>query len=246
MATKRKATFAVFDTETTGLGPQDQVVEVACAIGEWDGGQLRLVSTFSSLVRPTVPVTPQARANHHLLDEELADAPPPEVVLRNMPNLHLLTGSLRGVAAHNADFDVRMLRQSGFADWLEDLPVVDTIRLAKHAFPSAPAYGNQVLRYYLELAVPGPQGPVHRALFDTLVTFALLERILQETGAEALPEMMGRPPLLQTCQIGKEWKGKPWSAVDVGMLRWILQKDFDADVKYTAQHWLSKKTGRML
>lgn len=238
--------FAVVDTETSGLEECDRVVEVAAAFGEWRSRtrSLALLSTFTTLVRPGVPVTPGARAAHHISDAELARAKTMEILVAK-GKLPDLSGHV--VVAHNAPFDLQMLRQSGAEYWTEGCPVLDTCHLAKHLFPEAPRYGNQVLRYYLELAVPGPLGgPPHRALPDALVTFALLERELQEAGSPSrLIELMSLLPLLRTCHVGK-FRGRPWSEVDVGMLRWIMQRDFDAEVKHTAQHWINVKSGRLI
>jgi exodeoxyribonuclease X len=233
--------IAVIDTETTGLDPSDQVLEVAVVQGTWNGKILSLDSTFTSLVRPTVPVKPEARAAHHISDDELRKAPTWEKLAKKLPDL---TGCV--VAAHNAPFDLRLLAQSGLGGWIGRLPVVDTCQVARHAFPGAPNYQNQVLRYWLELAVPAPydvQAP-HRALPDTMATFALMERELQWCGdPERLVELSTMPVLEVECGIGK-WKGKPWSEVDAGMLRWILGRDFNDNVKHTARHWLAQPRDR--
>lgn len=89
------------DTETTGLGPQDEIIEVCLLDSE---GHVLL----ESLVRPTRPIPMDAVALHGITDAMVADAPPwPEV----WPQLQrLLIG--HPVAVYNAEFDSRLLRQS--------------------------------------------------------------------------------------------------------------------------------------
>lgn len=89
------------DTETTGLGPQDEIIEV-CLL-ESDGSLL-----YESLVRPIGPIPMDAVAVHGITPAMVADAPGwPEVWAGLGPRL-----SGRSVGVYNAEFDLRMLRQS--------------------------------------------------------------------------------------------------------------------------------------
>lgn len=89
------------DTETTGLGAQDEIIEV-CLL-EADGSVL-----FESLIRPAGPIPMDAVRVHGISDEMVAQAPRwPEVWAELEPRL---TG--RAVAVYNAEFDLRLLRQS--------------------------------------------------------------------------------------------------------------------------------------
>ena len=63
---ERKPLF--LDTETTGLGPADQVVEIAVLDAEG-------AVVFHSLVKPTVPIPAEATAIHGIRDEDVAGAP---------------------------------------------------------------------------------------------------------------------------------------------------------------------------
>jgi DNA polymerase III subunit epsilon len=93
--------FVVLDTETTGLGSTDEVVQ----IGIIDSKGRTLLDT---LVRPTRPVPSVVTRIHGLTNEKLAEASPfcdHYVMLSSM-----LAG--RVVIAYNMDFDWRMLVQS--------------------------------------------------------------------------------------------------------------------------------------
>jgi DNA polymerase III epsilon subunit-like protein len=91
----------ILDTETTGLDANDEVIQVG--IIDLDGNVL-----LNTLVRPTVPVAPEARSVHGITDQKLADAP-------HFSDLYdTLTGLLvnRCILAYNADFDHRLLEQT--------------------------------------------------------------------------------------------------------------------------------------
>ncbi len=89
------------DTETTGLGDADQIVEIGIVDGE--GSVL-----FESLVKPIGRMTPDAMRVHHITDAMVANAPTWKEVWPQVEAV--LTG--RRIGIYNADFDLRMLRQS--------------------------------------------------------------------------------------------------------------------------------------
>jgi DNA polymerase-3 subunit epsilon len=89
------------DTETTGISPDDEVVEI-CVL---DAGGEVLVDT---LVKPLGEVHPEAVRHHGITETMLAGAPSwPKV----WPQVEASIGEAR-VAIYNAEFDVRMMRQS--------------------------------------------------------------------------------------------------------------------------------------
>ena len=246
--------LAVVDVETTGLTEQDQVVELA--IVSLTPGDLswRALPQWSTLIRPSCPVSVQARATHHIGNDELRDAPSVAALLlrRGLPELgHPGESEVANVpavddvvlVAHNAGFDRRMLVQSGVHPDLLPPRTICTWRVALHLFPDAPSHSNQVLRYYLGVDVPLCGLAPHRALADALTTAAILEQMLETETVERLLELTTLPVLLRTVRFGQH-RGKLWEDLDPGMMRWILKRDFGDDEKYTAQHWLDKKEKR--
>lgn len=215
----------VIDTETTGLGEADQVIEFAAV---WPGGH----SHF--LVRPTVPVNPEARAQHHITDRALAgatDAPGWQ------PHLEGPLAEHGTPAFHNAEFDMRLITQT----WPEIAfaPHICTYRCALHLWPDAPSHSNQVLRYWLGLDVDADlmRLPPHRALPDAAVTYAILERMITERSEAELIALTQAPVVLHRVRFGKH-VGQAWSEVPHDYLRWILKQNFDRDVLHTALHYL--------
>src|SRR5690349_12183073 len=91
----------IVDTETTGTGFLSQIVSIAAVYP--DGSP-----AFNSLIRPSLLIPKQATAVHGITNADVADAPRwPEVV----PGL---IEALRGreVIAFNAEFEVRLLKQT--------------------------------------------------------------------------------------------------------------------------------------
>lgn len=107
----------LLDTETTGLNPEAQIVQLA--IIDMAGNVL-----FDSLLRPTHVIPHDAIAIHGITNRKVEDAPIlPDVVER----IKLLLTDVP-VIIYNARFDIRLLEQSlkAFAmptDWLSTLDV---------------------------------------------------------------------------------------------------------------------------
>lgn len=239
--------FAVFDTETTGLGPKDEVVEVAAVFIDTNKPEPKHWGTFSTLVKPSVPVCIDARTNHHITDAELAAAPTMIEVMESMDHMALLCGKKVTPVAHNLAFDVRLLKQSGV---VLAQPAICTLQCARHLFPESPRHTNQYLRYGLNLDVPtlnlqGNMALPHRALFDAIVTSALLvQKLLYLKPASALLLLTNKKVEFATCNIRK-YKGKKWKDItDKGWLEWIVGSDFDEDTKFTAQQQLNRLKGK--
>lgn len=236
--------IAVIDTETTGMDEHDEIVEMATILVDPEAWA---PASASTLLRPQVPVTPGARANHHITDAMLSGALSLAEWDNPLPLYMLLEADV--LAAHNAEFDVRLLSQSltrygldAKRDRIAAMPRICTVRCAQHLWQEAPGHSNQVLRYWRKLEV-SPIGHPHRAMYDASVTVELLRQMLLERSPSELIELTRTPVLQLTCAIG-QWRGRPWAEVDVGMLRWILSRNFGEDVNHTARYWLAAKTRR--
>jgi DNA polymerase-3 subunit epsilon len=92
------------DTETTGLGTDAEVVEVAVVD---QAGEV----VFESLVRPTRPIPAEATAVHGIGDADVAGAP---TFAEIAPALaRAILG--RVLVIYNRDYDVRLLKQTARA-----------------------------------------------------------------------------------------------------------------------------------
>src|SRR5207253_461188 len=102
----RPAAYAVFDCETTGTAPgRDEIVSLALVRLASDGVE---VARYGRLVRPSRSIPAEATAVHGIGDADVAKAPAFAEVADEV--LGLLVDAV--FVAHNADFDLAMLRYS--------------------------------------------------------------------------------------------------------------------------------------
>ena len=148
------------DTETTGLGAEDEIVELG-VIGA--GGEVLL----DTLVRPSRPIPPMASAVHGLTDTDVLFAPPWELVYPHL--LDVLTD--RVVVVYNAEFDRRLVGQCCARSRLPE-PIAEwhcAMRFYAE-FHGEPGRGGGFRWHPLERAVAtfGARPGGHRALGDAL------------------------------------------------------------------------------
>ena len=159
------------DTETTGIGPAAEVIEVGVVDNQ---GQV----LYSSLVRPRGVIEPEALRVHNIQPEVVATAPGWQHV---WPELRtVLAGSL--VGAYNSDFDLRLIKQSLQRAWLRwDLPYSSFFCIMK-LYARFAADWNPERRSYRwhSLDAAGKQAGLallntHRAVDDARLARALLQ-----------------------------------------------------------------------
>lgn len=232
------------DFETTGE-PKEDAPQAICEAG-WCDVHLHLVDPQTGLRQPEIgapqamlvnpgrPMPPDARAVHHISDEDVASAPPPDLacakLMQDRPDFF---------CAHNADFEREFFGGGG-------IPFICTYKVAVRLWPEAQSHSLQFLRYSLGLNIDQGAGlPAHRAGPDAYVGAALMARIIKHEEAPDLDTMVrwsNGPALLSKIAFGKH-KGTLWKDVDSGFLKWIIDpaRDFSRDVKATAKYWLKQK-----
>lgn len=167
--------FVVIDTETTGLGTSDEIIEIAAVAG--DGSVL-----FRSLVRPrSARIQPGAQRVHGLSAADLASAPGwPEVVAELLPKL-----GGRRILAWNAPFDERLAIQTSKAWRLpHDLPPFEC---AMRAYARCRGVGHGAMGLQRAAQVEGVMtgSQAHRGAEDAQLVVALLRRLLDAPPREA-------------------------------------------------------------
>lgn len=251
------------DFETTGKDATTaRPIEVGLACpddGAWS------YESFISLP-PGEKIPPETSAVHHIVDEDIRGAPYWPETLVTMRRQMEVDGSLDGVVliAHNSEYEQTMLANTEFAA----LPWVCTMKCAMVAFPDAPSFGNEALRYWLQLGSNRGRAHMqgaHSALHDAKVTAALFnclygqfymlmqdkldksavpprEDAVRNAVISKMVEVTKLPAQLPTCPIGDEWRGKPWSEVDAGFLAWMINKPVDrADAIHCAKQELLRR-----
>lgn len=160
----------VFDTETTGLDPDngDKVVEI---------GMVEIIDllptgkTFHCYINPMRPMPIEAQKVHGLSDSFLKDFPvfgDPEIcdaMLEFIQDSQLV--------AHNAEFDRKFLNselKSVGLPLIEQKRCVDTVVLARKKFPGAPASLDALCRRF---AIDLKDREKHGALIDAKLLAAV-------------------------------------------------------------------------
>ncbi|OGI90561.1 hypothetical protein A2911_01535 [Candidatus Nomurabacteria bacterium RIFCSPLOWO2_01_FULL_40_15] len=227
------AKIIFFDTETTGNTEKDFLCQIAYKAGD---------STFSGLYKPSIKIPPEASAVHHITNKMVADklSFADSGDKEKIKELFEDTGNI--VVAHNAPFDLLMIKKEG----IEPKKFICTLRVARYLDKEEKIerYNLQYLRYYLDLDV---EANAHDALGDVLVLEKLFERLKDKLSIEEMIEISSHPSLLHTFKFGKH-NGKRIEEVmrtDRGYLEWLLAQKLngdgiDEDWIYTLNHYLGK------
>lgn len=226
------AAFAVVDVETTGLGPTDRVIEVACVRLE---GWVE-TARFQSLLNPGMPIPTPAREVSGIDDQMVSAAPIfPEIA----PQLEeIIAGAV--FVAHNAPFDLRFLSRErkrwDLPPWTG--PVLDTLRLARNLLELS-SYSLGDLRTQLPL----DHTPSHRALDDVLTTVSLLRFLTRKLAPEPrrldvlLQAQEPRPLTWEEALALGQWDDVVRPLSDAAAHQRIVELDYESQ-RGVSVHWM--------
>lgn len=218
----------VIDFETTSLPPEASVCEAAFVDVDTDAPAIG--SAWHALVKPTTPMTIEARAVHHITDVEIEQ----DGIDWGQAQAVLTHGEPVAYAAHNAEFEQAFFAPDG-AQW------IDTWKVGLRLWPDAPSHSNQVLRYFLDLDLGDEAMPPHRALPDAWVTAHILAIALGAATLADLIEWSREPAYLTKLNFGKH-RGSRFADVPRDYLEWITrQQDMDAAVLAAARRELAAR-----
>ena len=189
--------IVVLDFESTGLNTaKARIIEVG-AVKLVEG---TVTETFQQLVDPEEALPPKITEITGITDANLQGQPKAETVL---PKLLEFIGDAP-LAAHNASFDVNLLKSE-----LKRLnlhwngPVLDTLTYARKLYPKLKSFRLGALCKHLGVSLKN----AHRAVHDAAATAQCLARMFAET-RERYPEVMTDRELnaaLQGGAIGESW-----------------------------------------
>lgn len=97
----KRSDWVILDTETTGLGPKDEIIQIAILNPE---SQVLL----DTLIRPSRPISPAASEIHGILDSDVLSAPTYKEIRPEIERCILG----KTIVIYNAEYDMRLLRQT--------------------------------------------------------------------------------------------------------------------------------------
>jgi DNA polymerase-3 subunit epsilon len=169
-----QTTFAAIDFESAvaAKGKTDVPVQIGMGIWSHDKGHH---NHFVSFIRADRPITWAAQKVHGITSEHLSDAPP---LMTLWPTIKATLGNHIAVA-HGHGTEKRYLRAfpaHGFGPW------VDTLQLARAAWPELPSHALGEVCSHFELSDKiselVPKKTWHDALYDAVASLILLEHLI--------------------------------------------------------------------
>ncbi|EKE20500.1 MAG: Exonuclease [uncultured bacterium] len=242
-----KANLIFLDTETTGLGKEDRLCQVAY---KFQGEE------SESLFKPPVPISVESMSVAHVTNKMVADKEA-FIASKMFNELKEIFEKDNILVAHNAVFDAEMLKKEG----LEIKKMIDTFKIAHYLDHQGeiPRYNLQYLRYYFEFDIV--DAPAHNALGDIRVLEVIFDYYFEKmlaiksTPDEAILEMIkisSEPILIRKFNFGKysgQWVEEV-AKKDAGYLKWLLGEknkarengeDEDTNWIYTLRYHLNEK-----
>jgi exodeoxyribonuclease X len=215
----------VLDTETTGVGDDDKVIEfatsepLAAPRHLADVGRIPITCVRYSAGRP---ISLGAMATHHIIDEDL-------IGLQPFVSYSPAAAGVEYIVGHNIDFDWRMLGKP-------HVKRICTLALARSLWPEIDSHSLGALVYHLhrhkDIARALVKG-AHSAKADVEL---LLDILLPEIQIKLLPrgatwaelwELSEKARIPSVMPFGKH-KGVPMGDVPADYKRWLLnQPDVD-------------------
>lgn len=236
--------YVILDTETTGVSENDRVIQLGYMV--LGAKEIEVHNEFYS---SDVPISFEAMEIHGITPDMLENKPSC-VDSKAYKRLCELNSDENYIIIHNADFDIGMLEKEGFVNQMR---VIDTLRVAKHVLPNEDAHRLQYFRYKLGLYIDeqkeanelGIVVKAHDAIGDVLVLKLFLSKLkdvvtstfVGENPVEKMVELTQTPIFIQYFRFGK-YKGKTLQEVaisDAAYLRWMLKsmENLDEDMRYS-------------
>ena len=189
--------IVVLDFESTGLNTSTaRIIEIGAV--KLEKGQI--TETFSELVDPGEALKPEITELTGITDTDLEGQPTAAELL---PKLMDFIGDLP-LAAHNASFDVSLLRaELRRLGRTFDHPVLDTLTYARKLYPEMKSFKLKAVCKRLGVSLKN----AHRAVHDATATAYCLHRMFEDT-RERLPKIETLKDLsagLRGGAVGESW-----------------------------------------
>ena len=246
------AKFVLLDTETTGAGETDRIIQIGYVVLE-PGKETVVCSEYCS---SEVPIAFAAMEVHHITPEIIAEKPSCAET-EAYRTLLALNRPENYVVIHNAPFDLAMLEKEGFRSQMQ---LIDTLRCARHVFDEEEAHRLQYFRYKMGLYKEEPaeaerlgiEIKAHDAIGDVLTLKLFLSRLRERVQSrfpgvnpvEKMVELTREPVFFKGSMRFGKYKGKTLfeiAAEDRNYLQWMVDKmeNLDEDMRYSVNRVLA-------
>ncbi|MBT3280012.1 MAG: 3'-5' exonuclease [Campylobacteraceae bacterium] len=238
------AKYILFDTETTGTGETDRIIQVGAMILDSKGN----VEKYDELCSTDVTIAIEAMEVHGITPDKIENKPK-FIETKFYNTLQQLNNSENFLIAHNMPFDLGMIKKEGFENQTK---LIDTLRCAKHLFKDSPYHRLQYFRYSMDLFKDEQAEAnkhditikAHDAIGDVLVMKLFLSKLVAKVREvypgvnpmEKLHELTKTPVMIETFKFGKYKDQKIEEVCDKDMqyINWMMDKmDLDEDMQYT-------------
>lgn len=169
------AVFTVIDLETTGLNAKKNAITEITAIQFKNGEE---IGKYSTLVKPTEPISEEVTNITGIDNEMVKDAPALVMVLSELGNF---VGENPIIVGHNVSFDIGFLHEkfeqeslSAFKSRFKINQSFCTKVLAQKALPGLPSYQGVVVATACGVVNPNP----HRAEADVRMSGQILTHLI--------------------------------------------------------------------
>lgn len=203
----------ILDSETTDLKDLEPI-EVAYApiLDLSDLDLLRLDHHFHSYFKPSKPISLGAMAIHHIMDEDLVNAP--DFSAFKFPKAEYMIG-------HNVDFDWKAIGKP-------DVKRICTLHLSRKFYPELDSHSLSAMTYFLfRDTARGRLMNAHTAVVDVDLCGSLLRHMIKKLKCNSFDELYqesenARIPTIMP--FGKH-KGEMLDDVPPKYLDWVLKQD---------------------
>jgi DNA polymerase-3 subunit alpha (Gram-positive type) len=187
-------TFVVFDIETTGLSPKNDMITEIGAVKIEKG---KAVGEFSQLINPERSIPNKIINLTGITNEMVKDKPTIQEVLPEFESF--IDGAV--LVAHNASFDISFIREQ-LAKLGKKLtnPVFDTLELSRALFPQLKSHRLNLVAKHLNVSLVNH----HRAVDDAKATSEIFLKSMDLLNKNGITEFDKINKLIEEKDIAKD------------------------------------------